>query len=60
VFTRYRDDGSKSGRLPIRSLKGPSASDMMLGAEVEEMLAERAVDRFNTELSRNLKHLLGR
>lgn len=60
VFTRYLGNGRKSGRLPIRSLKGPSAADMMLGAEVEQPLAETAQERFLTELQRNLSFLLGR
>ena len=61
VFTRFVRKGQPpSGRLPIRSLKGPSASDMFTGAEVDETVAEFAQDKFLTELERNLKFFLGR
>lgn len=60
VFTRYLGNGRKSGRLPVRALKGPSVADMMLGAEVEKTLGDTAQERFLTELNRNLSFLLGR
>jgi|SRR5690625_1376709 len=73
VFTRYGKGGAllprhrphtgaNAGRLvrKIRALKGPSVADMFDTTEIHEMLATTAHDRFSSELSRNLKHLLGR
>jgi len=61
VFTRYIQKGQPpSPRLPIRSLKGPSASDMMLGSDLDIQLAEFAQARFLEVLQRNLKFFLGR
>jgi len=61
VFTRYVRKGQPpSGRLPIRALKGPSASDMFAGVEIEEPLGEFAQERFLDELQRNLRFFLGR
>lgn len=60
VSTRYLRSGKKSGRLPIRSLKGPSASDMVVGSDVVERLTGYAQERFLDELNRNLRYFLGR
>lgn len=73
VFTRYSSSGkllpkhrptrgANAGKTKtkLRAIKGPSAADMMLGAEVEKPLGDNAQDQFLTELQRNLKFLLGR
>lgn len=60
VFTRYPRRGEPSGRLPIRSLRGPSASDMVIGSDVVEHLTGYAQERFLDELQRNLRFFLGR
>ena len=73
VFSRFTDEGAllpkrkmTKGRFVgekrrvIRSVKGPSAADMIDGAEVEEHITEFAQDKFLEELQRNLKFLLGR
>lgn len=73
VFTRFTPKGQplpyrrttyqgRSGRLrqKIRSIQGPSVSDMMIGSDVAAHLGGILADTFSAELERNLRLLLKR